>query len=329
MTRATHTTRRGFSLVEMLVVVSIITIILALTFPMIGAMQRDSSTSSGVNTIAITVASARRYATDPKYTFALTDINPDPLSGSSEPGLFSGVAAVFTPAGEIRLVKNFERARFDDPSTRFWYLERHGPFIANPVITSPVQSPGQPKRELNGFRDINIDYVLLGSDVGVVGITRNRRVRANDAPLLLPPPFAIWFDQNGYMVTTGQDATRTDNDYQFVYYDGNYDGSFNCLSRRFIYDPGAYNPNSPRYDARFWNATAKKYVLPFEKLEAVIGVYVYSLEAFDNAVDDGILPAWNAPDPQANNLYWAWMRENGEMMLFSRQTGMLMRNRDE
>ena len=127
----------------MLVVVSIITIILALTFPMIGAMQRDSSTSSGVNTIAITVASARRYATDPKYTFAQTDINPAIGSGSSEPGLFSGVAAIFTPAGEIRLVKNFERARFDDPTTRFWYLERHGPFIAKHDIVPRHARSGQ------------------------------------------------------------------------------------------------------------------------------------------------------------------------------------------
>lgn len=312
----------------MLVVVSIITIILALSFPMIGAMRRDASTSSGVNTVAIAVSSARRYATDPKYTFALTDVNPS-NADNSEPGLFSGVAALFTPAGEIRLVKNYELAKLGPG----WYLERRGPIIL-PLANNDIdhkQSPGQPKRELNGFQDILIDYVLLGSDVGVVGITRNRRVRADGAPLLLPPPFAIWFDQNGYMVATGQDASRNDNDYQFVYYDGNYDGNYECLLGRpnKEYDPGKYNPNSQRFDTNNWDTTAEKYKLPFERLEAVIGVYIYSLEAFDNAVDDDLLPAWADADPQANDLYWVWMKENGQMLLFSRQTGMMMRNRDE
>jgi prepilin-type N-terminal cleavage/methylation domain-containing protein len=325
MLRTTHTTRAGFSLVELLVVISIISIVLALSFPMIGAMKRDISSSSGINTVAIAVASARRYATDPEYAFVNTDINPDPASGSSEPGLYSGVVAIFTPAGEIRLAKNNENARYNHPSVDYWYLERHGPFIAD------MQGTGQPVRELNGFKDIGIDYIQLGSDVGVVGITRNRKVNANAAPLLLPPPFAIWFDQNGYMITTGQNNSGIDNDYQIVYYDGNYDGNYNCTWGRpnKEYDPGKFNPNSQRYDNINWNQSASKYMLPFERLEAVIGVYIYSLEAFDSAVDDNLLTAWADADPQDNRDYWRWMQENGQMLLFSRQTGMVMRNRDE
>jgi prepilin-type N-terminal cleavage/methylation domain-containing protein len=317
------TTRGGFSLIELLVVITIISIILAFSFPMIADMKQSVSASSGANTIAITVVSARRYATDPKHAFALTDVDPRAGTGSSEPGLYSGVAALFTPAGEIRLVWNYESAIYNSGSG-YWFLERHGPRVID------TQGAGQPQQELNGFKDLPIDYIQLGSDVGVVGITRNRRVNATKPPLLLAPPFAIWFDQNGYMIATGQDVFGSDRDYQFVYYDGDYNGSYDCFSPRLNnIDPEAYNPNSGRFDRNNWDPNKKKYKLPFEKIEAVIGVFVYSLDAFNNAVEDGEFPAWGAADPTANDLYWAWMRENGQLMMFSRQTGMLMRSRDE
>ncbi len=337
MLRKADTTRAGFSLIELLVVVSIIAIVLALSFPMIGAMQRDTGTSSAVNTVGIAISAARRYATDPKNTFARTDIDSSNTE-SSEPGLYSGVAAIFTPAGEIRLAKNYESARFDLPGSPPWYLERHGPQLlpTNNLDALHKQPPGLPQRELNGFQDLGIDYILLGSDVGVVGITRNQIVNANDPPLLLTPPFAIWFDQNGYMVVTGQDSTRPgppDNDYQFVYYDGDYDGSYECTLRRpgnLNYDPDEYNPNSGRYNRNLaWGTGADKYKLPFERLEAVIGVIVYSHDAFNNAVEDGLLPSWVDADWQDNLKIWRWMKANGQVLMFSRQTGMMMRNRDE
>jgi len=328
MFKATDTFRRGFTLIELLVVISIISIVLALSFPMIADMKQSVSSSSGANTIAIAIASTRRYATDPANAFALTDVDPTNFV-SSEPGLYSGVAALFTPAGEIRLVKNMESAYYKGGGTR-WYLERRGPQIAD------GQGPGQPQRELNGFMDIGVDYIQLGSDIGVVGITRSELVNANSAPLLLPPPFAIWFDQNGYLVATGQDITtlgNPDNDYQFVYYDGNYDNSHDYFKNRVDepFDPNEYNPNSGDFLKRNYNDSLSKYLLPIEKIEAVIGVFVFSQEAFDNAVEDGQLKPWrDAQYPGSDNQqYWDWMQENGEMMLFSRQTGMLMRNRDE
>ncbi len=313
----------------MLIVITIISIVLALSFPMIADMKQSISASSGANAIAITVAAARRYATDPKNTFALTDVDPRIGTGSSEPGLYSGVAALFTPAGEIRLVKNDENARYILNATNYWYLERHGPRILD------AQGVGQPQIELNGFKDLGIDYIQLGSDVGVVGITRNRLIASNKAPLLIPAPFAIWFDQNGYMITTGQDMTLAgspDNDYQFVYYDGDYDNSYDCFLRRSPgtpYDPNEYNPNSGDFLQRNYDDARGKYLLPIEKIEAVIGLFVFSQDAFDNAVEDNLIPAWAGAQTSDNDKYWRWMQANAQMMLFSRQTGMLMRNRDE
>lgn len=330
MQRTTHTTRRpstGFTLIEMLVVVSIITIVLALSFPMIGAMKRDSSASSGVNTVAIAVASARRYATNPDYRFVRSDIDAT-NTDTNEPGLYSGVAAIFTPAGEIRLAKNAEGAKWG----RGWYLERHGP------SRTDIQPAGQPSRELNGFADIGLDYIQLGSDVGVVGITRNSRVNPNDPPLLIPAPFAVWFDQNGYLITTGQDTAGNDLQYQFVYYDGNYNNSYQCTADRWNaapYNPNEFNPNHGDFNKSNYDIAKEKYILPFERLEAVIGVFVYSQEAFENAVEDGLFDHWDVgvsstAKINANNpKYWDWMKANGQMILFSRQTGMMMRNRDE
>jgi prepilin-type N-terminal cleavage/methylation domain-containing protein len=343
MTRATHTTRLGFSLIEMLVVVSIIAVVLALSFPMIGAMRRDSSVSAGVNTIAQAASAIRLYATR-NVVFPTDLLIDDPRRAGtigSQGGLYSGAAAIFTPAGEIRLTRNYAQARSSDlpglSASSIDLLERVGP------TTGLVQgSSGIPVNELNGFTDLLIDYILLPKDTGVAGINRVsvgpvRAATSTNPPLLLAPPFAVWFDQSGYMIATGWDSVNNiPNDYQFVYYDGNYDGDYaigragtNRSNMAGGYNPDFYNPNDWEFNAANWDAVAEKYVVPFEQIEAVVGVYVYSLEAFDNAVQDGIIPPWASATEADNLLRWNWMKENGQMLMFSKQTGALMRTRDE
>lgn len=340
MKRSTNTTRLGFSLIEMLVVVAIIAIVLAISFPMIGAMRRDSSASTGINTISVAIPSTRRYATDNK-TFS-NDL--DPTTADAELGIFSGAAAIFTPAGEIRITRNIERATSGTD-----YLERHGPrFGVN-------QGPGLPKRELNGFNDIDVDYLMLPSDTGVAGINRvsgginDGRTAADDAPpLLLPPPFAVWYNQSGYLVATGWDLIGNHhNEYQYVYYDGNYDGdyeaagSFRKDTATNPYNPDEFNPNAVDFDSNNWDDAEEKYELPFEALEAVVGVYIYSRDEFQEAndlwddvgndptVDDIATPAWTEDTANNNEDRWRWMKLHGELIMFSKQTGALMRNRDE
>ena len=346
MPRPARTTCLGISLVEMLVVVAIISIVLGLSFPMISAMRSDTSISAGLNTVAVSAASTRRYATE--NTNFPADLLPDIASASytlgGQAGLYSGAAMIFTPSGEIRLTRNHARARSDDlltlgASTNF--LERSGP---NAGDNQPV---GNPSRELNGFQDIAIDYILLSSDTGVAGINRvsggtNSMLVADPdgPPLLLPPPFAVWYDQSGYMVATGCDITNGNrpNDYQFVYYDGRNTGLITLRRGRVgsdrgstAYDPYVYDPNSGSFDpSLLMDLSGKqKYELPFDKLEAVVGVYVYSKSAFDAAVDNGTIQHWDVMSVSANDDRWDWMRENGQMLMFSKQTGTLMRNRDE
>jgi len=338
MNRLIPTSRSGFTIIELLVVITIAAVLMALSFPMINAMQRDNSASAGINTVTLAVTVARRYATDPQFRFVNPDINPA-NNIADEQGLYSGVAAVFTPAGEVRLTKNYESAVYRY-NNLFWYLERSGPRVHDRV-TLDEQITGQPERELNGFTDINLDYILLGSDVGVAGITRDMNlVDFDEPPLLIPPPFAVWFDQSGYLISTGQDPfTGTPNDYQYAYYDGNRDGNYRVDLDRWNtsvtpYNPNEFNPNHGDYIRDNYDDIEGKYLLGIEKLEAVIGVYVFSQEAFDTAVQDGVLESWadgldNPRDMSANEDYWEWMQENGEMILFSRQTGMIMRDRDE
>ncbi len=344
----TDPTTRAFSLIEMLVVVAIAAIVLAFSFPMIGAMQRDAGASSGVNTITVAIPSIRRYATtDTSFPADLVRDNPSqPWSLGDQSGLYSGCAAIFTPAGEIRLTRNTPSAGSSDFPNPPFLLERHGPRIVD------TQGTGLPKQELNGFEDLDIDYLTLPADTGVAGINRCSGWNGNMAtadpnkpPLLLPPPFAVWFNQNGYLIATGWDnVAGIRNDYEFVYYDGDYDGDYEVLGSRStrgafgVYDPDEFNPNAGNFDPANWNSNLKKYVLPFEALEAVIGVYVYSRDAFQEANDRWIdgdrdpktaAPPWTDVSEADNEARWNWMQENGQMITFSRQTGTIMRNRNE
>lgn len=341
MNHSANTTRAGFTLIELLVVISIITIVLTLSFPMIGAMRRDTSSSSGVNTITVAIPSARRYATS-DITFP-NDL--DTVTVGDQAGVYSGAAALFTPAGEIRLISQKDAAgsTSSDFVSGSRLLEQHGPRVVDEQT-----GVGLPLRELNGFKDLNIDYLQLPSDTGVAGINRvsGGPIANKDtgSPLLLPPPFAVWFNQNGYLVATGWDnVSGNTNDYQFVYYDGNYDSDIRLFgqgSRRATiinnlpadptgYDPDAFNPDSGNFDPNNYNNGAERYELPFEMIEAVIGVYVYSREDFQGAVDDGEIEPWSDFSATANDDRWEWMRENGEMLMFSKQTGAMMRNRDQ
>lgn len=341
MKRPAHTTRPGFTLIEMLVVIAIISIVLAISFPMIGAMQRDTNASSAVNTISVAIPTARRYATD-KISFFDVDLSTTEV----EQGLYSGAAALFTPAGEVRFIKNQESA---EARYRGGYLERYTQGYA-------TQGAGLPKRELNGFEDIDIDYLILPEDAGVAGINRvsggaSNGLFVNDAdspPLLLPPPFAVWYNQSGYLVTTGVDLIAgTHNHYQYVYYDGDYDGYFvvdesrprSTRHNEYPYDPDVYNPNSGLFaSATGWDSSEKKYILPFEAIEAVVGIYVYSRADFQEANDkwaDGVIdpeyaaPPWTDTSLKNNKDRWEWMKLHGELLMFSKQSGALMRNRDE
>ncbi|MEM6393779.1 MAG: prepilin-type N-terminal cleavage/methylation domain-containing protein [Planctomycetota bacterium] len=250
--------RRGFTIVEILAVVFIITIVLGVTFPIVSAFRDGSKTSSGITTISTAVDVTRAYATN--------EIRPD-LSKSAIPVLnatYSGTAAIFTPAGQVRITINNQAAE-DTAGTR---------------IESIV-----PAQEEAYADHPNLDFVTLTSGTGVVGVARNAA-----GLLLYPPPFAITFNAEGVMITEPDT----------IIYDSNGDRDYDTGSAR----PNPYVPadwdraNRPITD--FGTAGIKR-ELPFERLEVVTAVVVFDLDAFYDEFPNTQTTNWPEDNAAINN----------------------------
>lgn len=318
----------GFTLIEMLVVVGIIVATIGVAIPTLNIMREGAAMSVGVGAVQVAAATARGYSNRTDRSF-LTDLVPD-TTAANEKGVYSGYAALFTPAGEIRIVENYEGAFYRDgypfPLER---LDWQGDFNAEPGTTPPPGFPasngngGDVPRHLNGFLDGPIiegaiEYLGLPSDSGVAGVLRTA---ASGVPTLVPPPFAVWFDGNGQLVTG--DASQAD---RCIYYDGNYNGSYEIGLNRFstTYDPRVYDPTSAEFN-RSVAIDGDRYVVPFEQIETVVGVWVYSKDAFNSSG----LAAWTDMSGGANQARWDWLVENGELVMFSVQAGTPMRSSDQ
>ncbi len=340
-----RTTRCAFTLIEMLVVIGIIGLVVGLSFPVIRSITADTDLAMGVNTVSMSVTTARAYAVQNRDFAELTRNDftgngpfadaPGFDANDFEQGLpirFSGFAALFTPSGEVRLVENTAKAkdRQRRPLERLFTPRQPGSQAAdfNDVIAS---TDGEaPARHLNGFADIEIDAVRLPSTAGLAGIYRTRDQQwsadPNGPPMLIPPPFAVWFDRNGYHVVG-------DEPHHFVFYDGKRetdeqtDGRYDIDSGRpSDYDPAEYDRGSGRFDPDQWNRELNRSFLPFERIETVAGIYVYSKSRFADAVAAGRIEDWTRMNRSANTGRWEWMRENGRMIVFSRQTGTVVRS---
>ncbi len=201
----------GVTFGELIVVVSLITILLGTMIPGMVALRQTSQEQIGVNTVRVAVASIRAYAT----------LDQPNLEDTGEPdfaGLrYKGTAVLFTPAGEIRMLEHNQAARSGSD--------------ANTLIG--------PNRI--GFADIpGRDYVMLPQDVGVVGIARGAGL------YLFTPPFAVRFNKHGHLI-----AGRTDGRYLYYDSDdsGVYSVSINRTSRG-DYNPDHLNftRTNGRYD---------------------------------------------------------------------------------
>lgn len=299
-----RTQQSAFTLVEMLVVISIVVILSAIIVPMLGVMSDLIRGGTGVNTINAAVTAARGYST--------RQIDNNALVAGAR---YSGVAVVFCPSGEVRLVENIQTAQ----STGGNFLETSG---------------------VNGYADISgRDYLTLPNDTGVVGIARN-----NTGLLMYNAPFAIRFDEFGHLQAGIASGTS-----RVVYYDGNPEadalfringGSGTGYDRNNIYGGGTYNVDE--WDARADGFDASKagpdagtgsYYLPFEEIETVPGLIVYSRENFR---DDG--GAWPSTTPTRGcgtdgtsgcSDISEWMVTNGQSLFFSRYTGVVLREKSQ
>ena len=297
----------AFTLIELLVTVSIIIVLIGVSLPSISAMTRWAKTTSGVNTIHVAVTAARAFARR-DLSGQFEDVDDGTIGQQS--GVYSGVAMLFTPSNEIRLVQNTPRAL----STGGSLLERMA-------------------TERNGFADLpDRDYIKIDPDVGMVGIVRN----GYQETILFAPPFAVRFDIEGRLVQ-GQDL-----DYH-VYYDANYDGEFRTSGtaagsgyerRRWYgqtvipeaYDPYLWDPRSEKHDSSNFNTALDKMELPFEEIETVVGVITFSKPELTQAGFD-LTSVTSNTIFELNTSARDWILENGRVLFFNRNSGVLLRQR--
>ncbi|MEM7624662.1 MAG: prepilin-type N-terminal cleavage/methylation domain-containing protein [Planctomycetota bacterium] len=322
----------GFSLIELLVVISIATLLIGVSFPFLRQMVRSSSETLAADNLSNAVAAARAFSTRYK---PFTDQLPNGKSAEDDGDGYSGAAVIVTPANELRIVENFERAT--DSSNNRLELPSGTQFIRN------------------GYAHIEgVDDLRVPGRAVVLGIRR----RGNNEVELLPPPFAISFNRRGGMVVRdaasgGLTATNKRSD-GFVYYDGDGDGRFEINRGRDNPDhPTIANPvlsdfsrgTAPRIDN---NAADRlsfappnmegRRVIPYERLEPVIGVVIFvpdnvpSNVVADNANSTLSLSGPYDPDrfepyvintdsPDKNLLEWASQPGAGIVIFFNRNTG--------
>ena len=309
----------AFTLIEMIVVVAIVGILLLITFPTLAILTKHNRAEAGTNTIEVAVALARAFA--PRKVPSLGIINPSFPSAT-----YSGTAIIFTPGGEIRLVENDQ------------------------VALQPGSTPLEPS--FNGYADIaDRDYVKMPQGAAVVGITR---AGAGENGLkLLPPPFAVRFDENGYLVV-GDPANADD---RTVFYDANSNGLYDITKTRS--DPWWTPPSTSQYEPAYWDPgtieynevaqddstdtpgihpDTKRQKLPFEAIESVAGMLVYDQNKFtgDGGTWHGDVPTTGDDVPttgcgvdgqQACASIDQWLQDNGKAIFFNRYTGTIHERR--
>ena len=257
-----RTRGHGFSLVELLVVISIAAIVLALSVPSVRGLLLQGQVAGAATTLSAAADSARRHAQSRAYE-----------TGFPEGAQYGGVAAIVTPDHQIRLAIHDLQASFT---------------VAGPPVRRIYFESRSPQDRYAGFRDIeDLDYINFSEGVDVYGIDYQVNAPPNGR-VFLPPPFAIRFDASGRLVIGSRDSHTSTSDalqagrHRLVLYrdfdndnvagvdtyDRGEDRTPEFEPGNAVYDPQSFTPtydNDPDYE---------RTDLPFGLLEAVGAVRV-------------------------------------------------------
>lgn len=283
-----HASRaRGFTITELIVVVSILFLLIGLIFPFMGALTGSTQLDSGLNIAGMSADVARQWVEPNRW------VN-DNISSATSPQYeqYNGTAALFCPTGEIRIVKNIRSGR--DGTTILEDVGGGGPLAPN------------------AYADLsNLDYITLPDNIGVVGI-----YKSGATVQFITPPFAIAFNENGNL---NFGDTRG-----LIYYDSNSDASFDRSDNRGgSYDFNDWD----RDNAPVISKDNPRKRLPFDAIECVAGIVVYNIKDYNTAevsfggVGDKLGSGGKAT---ITSTAGQWLQENGRALFFSPQTGIAL-----
>jgi len=172
----------GFSLIELLVVISLIGLMMGLAFPFLQNTLQNTAVNSAAGQVNNAMSAARVYATRNKSFVAARRVGPTIQTAQDNGDGYSGTIVLFAPDNSLRVMENDQNAY--DPSN-----------LGSSAGWLELQVP-----PLNGYTPIpDLEDLRLPGRVRVLGITRTGP--GAYAVQLIPPPFAIRFARDG---TIGQ-----------------------------------------------------------------------------------------------------------------------------
>ena len=284
--RAKKTESAGFTLAELLVVITVIVLLFTVVAPQFSGMISAGIEDSAVSVISAATATARVYAT---------------RTQSFSAGSYQGAALLFTPSGEVRIVRHVESAVDGNGTVRL--------VDKNPPHAGYEDLPGE-------------DFFNIPEAVGVVGVTRGGANVAAGELYIMPPPFAIRFNSDGSLISR---RTLKGSSNRAMYYDGTGDGRCTLTGaglRTSSYNANLYDPRSSDYVSSNFVAGLGKIRFGIDGIDTVVAVIAFNMNDFLEAgYKLGGTGASLGSQGQVSSAAATWLKNNGRTIYFNRYTG--------